>query len=232
YLHIVRRLLAEPAPFDFAGEFYRVEDAALPVRPVSPSGIPIFFGGASEAALDVGARYADVFMLWGEPLAQAGERLRAIRAAATALGRQLRFSVSVRPILAPTEAAAWARAEDIAERAIAQRDRFLGARGRRNNSSVGSARLLEAAAQADVHDTRLWTKIAAITGAAGNSTALVGTPEQVAEALLAYVELGFDTLLIRGFAPFQDAIDYGRELIPLVRAEVARRDSAVAASSR
>jgi alkanesulfonate monooxygenase len=71
----------------------------------------------------------------------------------------------------------------------------------------------------------LWTKVAAITGAAGNSTALVGTPEQVAEALLKYVDLGIGTLLIRGFHPLQDAIEYGRELLPLVHAEIARRDA-------
>jgi alkanesulfonate monooxygenase len=225
YLHLLRRLWSASEPFDFTGEFYRVEDAILPAKPASDAGIPLFFGGASEAALNVGVRHSDVYMLWGEPLAQASERLNAIRAAAEQVGRSLRFSLSVRPILAPTEAAAWARAEEIAEQALAQRQRFLGARGRRDNSSVGSARLLAAAAEADVHDTRLWTKVAAITGAAGNSTALVGTPEQVAEALLAYIDLGFDILLIRGFHPLQDAIEYGRELIPLVRAEVARRES-------
>jgi len=51
----------------------------------------------------------------------------------------------------------------------------------------------------------------------------VGTPEQVAESLLHYVDLGCDTLLIRGFEPYQDAIDYGRELIPIVRAEAEKR---------
>jgi alkanesulfonate monooxygenase len=228
YLHIVRRLLADPTPFDYAGEFYRLEDASLVHRPVTAEGIPIFFGGASEAALDVGGRYADVYMLWGEPLAQARERLAATRAAAARHGRTLRFSLSVRPILAPTAAQAWARAEEIAEQALAQRQRFLGARGRREDSSVGSARLRAAAAASDVHDQRLWTKVAAITGAAGNSTALVGTPEQVAEALLAYVDLGIDMLLIRGFHPLADAIAYGRELIPLVHAEVARRDARAA----
>ena len=134
--------------------------------------------------------------------------------------------MSVRPIIAPTEAAAWARAEEIAELAAAQRARFLGARGRRDSSSVGSARLLAAAAEAEVHDERLFTKIAAITGAAGNSTALVGTPEQVAEALLRYVDIGCDTLLIRGFVPYQDAIDYGRELIPVIRDRRVRLPSA------
>jgi alkanesulfonate monooxygenase SsuD/methylene tetrahydromethanopterin reductase-like flavin-dependent oxidoreductase (luciferase family) len=59
---------------------------------------------------------------------------------------------------------------------------------------------------------------------AGNSTALVGTPETVAQALLDYVDIGVSTLLIRGYDPYDDAIDYGRHLLPLVRAEVARRD--------
>ena len=120
--------------------------------------------------------------------------------------------------------AAWARAEDIAGRAAAQRQRFLAYRGRRDSTSEGSARLLAAAAEADVHDERLWTRIAAITGAPGNSTALVGTPDQVAESLMRYVDLGCDALLIRGFLPYQDAVDYGRQLIPLIRAEVSKRN--------
>jgi alkanesulfonate monooxygenase len=221
YMHIVRRLLETAEPFDFEGEFYRLEGARLPVRPATEVGVPLYFGGASAAALEVGARYADVYMLWGEPLARARERIEQARSAARRLGRHVRFSVSVRPILASTEAAAWARAEDIAERALAQRQRFLGARGRRDSTSVGSARLLAAAAEAEVHDERLWTRVAAITGAAGNSTALVGTPAQVAQSLMRYVELGVDTLLIRGFYPFEDAVEYGRELIPLLRQAAA-----------
>jgi alkanesulfonate monooxygenase len=88
---------------------------------------------------------------------------------------------------------------------------------------VGSQRLLAAAAQGKVLDKRLWTEIAALTGAKGNSTALVGTPEQVTESLLDYHDAGISTFLIRGFDPLEDALQYGRELIPLVRAEVERR---------
>ena len=70
-----------------------------------------------------------------------------------------------------------------------------------------------------------WTEIAKLTGARSNSTALVGTPEQVADALLDYYDLGVTTFLIRGFDPLEDAIDYGRELIPRVRSAVAARDA-------
>ena len=37
--------------------------------------------------------------------------------------------------------------------------------------------------------------------------------------------LSVTTILIRGYDPYNDAIDYGRSLLPLVREEVAKRDA-------
>ena len=68
-------------------------------------------------------------------------------------------------------------------------------------------------------------EIAQLTGAQGNSTSLVGTPEQVVESLLEYHDLGITKFLFRGFDPLEDAIDYGRNLLPLLRARVAERGS-------
>ena len=77
-----------------------------------------------------------------------------------------------------------------------------------------------------MHDTCLWTSLAAATGAQGNSTALVGTPETVAQAMFEYYKLGATSLLIRGYDPRPDAIQYGEELIPRVRELVADHDAA------
>jgi alkanesulfonate monooxygenase len=85
--------------------------------------------------------------------------------------------------------------------------------------------MLAAAEKGERHDRALWTALAKATGALGNSNALVGTPETVAQALLDYVDIGATTLLIRGYDPYDDAIDYGRELIPLVREELRRREA-------
>jgi len=38
--------------------------------------------------------------------------------------------------------------------------------------------------------------------------------EQIAEALLEYHKLGITAFLIRGFDPIQDALAYGREILP------------------
>ena len=80
------------------------------------------------------------------------------------------------------------------------------------------------AARADVHDERLWMPIASATGALGNTSCLVGTPEQVAGAILKYYRLGVASFLIRGFDPYNDTIDFGRELIPRIRSGVAEID--------
>ena len=83
--------------------------------------------------------------------------------------------------------------------------------------------MLEFAAQGDLHDERLWMPVAAASGAAGSTTCLVGTPRRVAESLLAYYDLGCTTFIIRGFDPLNDAREYGRELIPLLREMVDGR---------
>ena len=223
YLEVVRKTWTSDAPFDHVGRHYRYEGVFSEVKPLQKP-LPIYFGGASEAALRVAGRHADGYALWGEPLEQARDLIRRVRASAASHGRDLRFSVSFRPILAETEGQAWDRAENI----LAQTKRLREAANLGRGSALqseGARRLLSAADRGDVVDERLWTAIARETGARSNSTALVGTPEQVAQALLRYVDLGVETLLIRGFDPLDDAIDYGRELIPRVRALVAEREA-------
>jgi alkanesulfonate monooxygenase len=226
YLEIVRRVWTSDTPFDHAGEFYRIAQAFSDVKPLQRPSIPIYFGGASGPAPLVGAKRCDVYALWGEPLAAVRERIAEVRALAARLGRDVRFSVSTRPIIAPTEAKAWERARAILARVEAARPTIIGEGAGIRPQAEGARRLVGFAERAEVHDKRLWMPIAAAMGGAGNTTALVGTPEQVAESLLDYYDAGATTLLIRGFDPLNDALDYGRELIPLVRAEVARRDRA------
>jgi alkanesulfonate monooxygenase len=231
YLDIVKRIWSSGTPFDHVGPNYRFEGAFSSVKPLQKPHVPIYFGGSSDAAIKVAARYADVYALWGESLAQVAETIARVRGAAAQYGRSehIRFSLSLRPILGRTEADAWARADEILARAKSLQGTAahkLFEKGKSPPANIGSQRLLETAARGKVVDTRLWTEIAALTGAKGNSTSLVGTPDQVVESLLAYHDLGVTTFLIRGFNPLADAIEYGREIIPRLRAAVAERAQA------
>lgn len=214
---VLSRVWTETAPFDHEDEFYKFEQNLSEVRTFQKPGVPLYFGGASDVAKEVGAKRADVFALWGEPLEAIKGQIADIRARAAKYGRTIRFSVSVRPILGDTEGEAWERARGILERVKSSVGDTIGLGKPARLQSEGSRRLLDFAAKGDIHDKRLWMPIAATTGAAGNTTALVGTAEQVAESLLAYHQAGASAFIIRGFDPMQDTIDWGKELIPMVK---------------
>jgi alkanesulfonate monooxygenase len=244
-MSILRRIWSEDSAFDFEGEFFRYEAAFSSVKPTAPGAIPFFFAGASPPAIEVGAAQADVYAFWGEPREGVAARKQVIDQAAAAHGRTMRYSISFRPIIADTEQEAWEKADWVAETAAARialaKERIAGSQGsykglggessrtlstdRKTNSttSVGRMRLIEMSERGGVLDERLWMKVANLTGAAGNSTALVGTPEQVAEAMLRYYDLGVGAFVLKGFDPLNDAVDYGKRLLPLLREGAARR---------
>ena len=223
YMGLLRRIWREREPFDHEGEFYRFEDVYSQVRCFQDPNVPLFFGGASDIALEVGSKRADVFALWGEPLSAIKERITDITNRALSHNRKIKFSLSVRPIIGVTESEAWARAESILHQVQqATLGKIYPGQPARLQSE-GSRRLLRFAEQRDVHDDRLWMPIASASGAAGSTTCLVGTAEQVADSLMKYFDLGCDTFIIRGFDPLQDAKEYGKDLIPLIRQKASNR---------
>lgn len=220
YASILKRTWTSDGPFDHHGEFYDIRGAFSEIRCHQEPHIPVYGGGGSDAAIAALAPNVDVFMLWGEPLAETAAFMERVRRAAEPHGRSPTFSLSTRPIIAATDDLAWERASEILGRIESR----MGGRSARRPNNVGGQRLLAVAEAGDLHDTCLWTRLAALTGAPGNSTALVGSPETVCDALVEYYKLGATSLLIRGYDPLPDAELYGRELIPLVRKKVAAVD--------
>ncbi|MGW1591595.1 LLM class flavin-dependent oxidoreductase [Streptomyces sp. NPDC002386] len=229
YIRIVKKIWTSREPFDHEGEHYRFHDFVSDVFPVQQPRPRVSFGGSSPAAYAAGGAEADIYCLWGEPLERTAEQIEEVRAAAKAAGRAdvPRIQVAFRPIIAPTEELAWEKAHRtlgaIRERRAAGPVRPH--RGAATPENTGSRRLVAIAEAGERYDRALWTPTAAATGGAGNSNALVGTPETVAQALLDYYDLGVDILSARGYDLLGDAIDFGRYVIPIVREEVAKRDA-------
>ncbi len=229
YLELMKLAWSSEQPFDFVGEFYRVKGAQSDVRPLQKPHPLLFFGGASDGALAMGARLCDVYAIYAEPLASTRERMVQFRAQAAAFGRTPGFNVSVRPIIAASEGAAWDKANKILAAMTGKKgwSRQEAASGPVDNAG---RRLMGFALERDVHDERLWMPIARATGALGNTSCLVGTAEQVADAILHYYRLGVGSFLIRGFDPFNDTVEFGRELIPRIKAGAEEIDRLQAAS--
>ncbi|GGF94208.1 alkanesulfonate monooxygenase [Rhodococcoides trifolii] len=229
YIQIVKKAWTSREAFDHEGKHYRFADFVADVFPATEPRPNISFGGSSPAAYAVGGAEADIYALWGEPIESTKEQIASITASAKAAGRAERpkMQVAFRPIIAPTEELAWKKAESVLT-AIEARTAGGAPLTRRhsltNPENSGSQRLLDIAANTDRFGPAGWTATAKATGGAGNSNALVGTPETVAAALLEYYDLGIEILSARGYDLFDDAVDFGRYVIPIVREEVAKRD--------
>jgi alkanesulfonate monooxygenase len=85
----------------------------------------------SEGALDMGAKHCDVFAIFGEPLKETRDRIQDFRRRAAAFGAQRRLQLSLRPIMAETEGAAWDKANAL----LADVERKTGAAPQPTNTS-------------------------------------------------------------------------------------------------
>ncbi len=226
YIDLLRRAWSEPAAFSHAGEFYRFDDFGPGFAPYERP-IPISIGGQSDAAFDVGGAKADIFSFWGEPLDDLRSEIDRVNGIARAAGRTTlpKIWVTFRPIVAQTDELAWRKAHEYVARIADtfEHGQFHRLIGRDTPQNVGSQRALHFAEQADLYDRALWTRTAAVTNGTGASTALVGSPETVAAAILDYIDHGASLVSIRGYDTLNDAIDYGRYVLPLVRQELAHR---------
>lgn len=229
YIKILRRAWSSPEPFDFDGKYYTFKNFGNRVRPYKGTTIPISVGGSSDEAYRVGGSLADIFGLWGEPLKETKEQINKIYAEAEKAGRtdRPRIWVTFRPIMAETEELAWAKAHRTLDALEANRGKTPVPKvgpttGTPQN--VGSQRLLDIAKQGEVQDRALWYPTVTATNARGASTALVGSPKTIIDSILDYVDLGCELISIRGYDNLNDAIDYGRLVLPGVREELKRRE--------
>ena len=222
YIKILRRAWSSSEPFDWNGKYYTFKNWSNNVQPVTP--IPVSVGGSSDEAYRIGGELADIFGLWGEPLKETKEQIDRVYAAAEAAGRRdrPRIWVTFRPIIAETDDLAWQKAYRTLDALNANRK---GAPAKGEPQNAGSQRLLDIASRGDVQDRALWFPTVTATGARGASTALVGSPKTIIDSIVDYVDLGADLISIRGYDNFNDAVDYGRYVIPGVHQVLKKRDN-------
>jgi len=84
---IVKQAWTAREPFDHTGPHYTFADFVSDVFPVQAPRPRLSFGGSSSAAYKVGGAEADIYCLWGEPLASTTEQIESVKAAARAAGR-------------------------------------------------------------------------------------------------------------------------------------------------
>jgi alkanesulfonate monooxygenase len=214
----VLRDLLDGKAVDHHGDFYDLTLEPPRLHTVTGRCPPLYFGGLSDAAREVAATAADVYLMWPDTVAGAAAVIEDLTARAAFHGRTLRFGFRSHVIVRDTEAEARAAAA----RLVSRLDRGDGERIRArslDSASAGVARQAELRDGADEDgfvEDHLWTGIGRARSGAG--AAIVGDPDQVLEAIEAYRAVGISSFILSGyphldecarFAPLLDRIRRG-----------------------
>lgn len=223
YVEVLRALWGSTAPFDHAGTFYRCDAAFSEVHPVHGS-IPVFWAGTSELGLRYGAQVADVYAMAPGSVAQVGDLVARMRAEAAGHGRELRYSMSMRLVVADSDDAARDRATALL-RAVEEKQSRLGLLGRDLGAAAQAA--ARQAAKAEAEDPHLWAGLTKATQGRIQVMCLVGSPDTLVEALMRYWHVGIDNFLITGFDWLPDTARIGAEIAPRLRQRTMSEQRAI-----
>jgi alkanesulfonate monooxygenase len=209
------RGLFEGSRAPFTGRYLSSSGGALAFPSVQRPHPPLYFGGSSEPAMQLAAEQTDLYLTWGEPVADVAVKIEAVRKRAAAVGRTIRFGIRLHFIVRETEAAAWAAADHLISRLSDDTIAQAQARLARDSDSEGQRRM---SALHGGDRTRLeiapnlWAGVGLVRGGAG--TALVGTPEVVAQRLAEYRAVGIDTVIGSGYPHLEEAYRVAELLFP------------------
>ncbi|ACL59861.1 dimethylsulfone monooxygenase SfnG [Methylobacterium nodulans] len=203
----------------FAGDFYRFRDYSMKPKPIDPQP-EIFQGGSSRAARDMAARVADWYFTNGNTPEEIRKQVDDIHAKASANNRSVKIGVNAFAIARETEDEAKAVLDEIIAKA--------------NPEAVqGFADQVKNAGKASPEGEGNWAKSSfadLVQYNDGFRSNLIGTPEQIAERIIALKNAGADLILL-GFLHFQEEVEsFGKHVIPLVRRLEAERQSELIAA--
>jgi alkanesulfonate monooxygenase len=177
---------------------------------------PLYFGGSSDAGIDVAVDTVDKYLTWGEPPAQVAEKVNRVKAVADKRGRKLSFGIRLHVIVRETNAEAWKAADEliqhVTDETVASAQKIFS-----RMDSVGQQRM------AQLHGGRrdkleispnLWAGVGLVRGGAG--TALVGDPATVAARIREYQDVGIDTFIMSGYPHLEEAYRFAELVFPLL----------------
>ncbi|RQS26086.1 alkanesulfonate monooxygenase, FMNH(2)-dependent [Burkholderia sp. Bp8992] len=229
FLNIWRGLLTashDNGGFDYVGKHLQSKGGKALYPPVQRPHPPLWFGGSSPAAHAIAADHIDTYLTWGEPPEAVAKKIADIRARAEARGRKIKFGIRLHVIVRETEDEAWRDAE----RLISRLDDDTIARAQQafaNMDSEGQRRM--AALHGGKRGGRdalevypnLWAGVGLVRGGAG--TALVGNPEQVAERMREYADLGIETFILSGYPHLEESYRFAELVFPLIKGKGAEK---------
>ncbi|HQC95916.1 MAG TPA: FMNH2-dependent alkanesulfonate monooxygenase [Aquabacterium sp.] len=225
FMTIWRRIVAAShrgEAVDFDGTHLKVKGAKLLYPPVQAPYPTLFFGGSSPEAHELAARQLDTYLTWGETPAAVAAKVADVRARAARHGRTLTYGIRLHVIVRETEDAAWDAARDLVQHldpatVAAAQKKFaaMDSEGQRRMAALHGGRFNPQDIRQGLEVApNLWAGVGLVRGGAG--TALVGNPQQVADRIQAYADLGLEYFVLSGYPHLEEAYRFAELVFPLL----------------
>lgn len=196
------------------GEVYQFDLPSDPAKPYQRNGGPLlYFGGTSDGARDMCARYCDVFLMWPETEELMLETMRDVSERAASHGRTLDFGLRIHMVVRDNETEAKAYVRQLMSRFNEERGMEIRSRSE-DSRSLGVARQDQLRQQADEDgyiEPLLWTGIGKVFSGCGG--ALVGDADQIETQLNRYMDMGIRAFIFSGFPMIEEAEPVARHVL-------------------
>ncbi len=220
FMKLLRLFWTHEGPINYQGKHYKYSGSVLEPKPSQP--IPLYFGGASEEAMRIAAELADVYLIWGEPMAMVEARIARMNQLTKQFGRKVKYGLRTHVVVRETESEAVAAANRMISRIDPQvRENFIKSYAKLDSTGQTSqVRILQHALESgDLFvEPHLWAGVGMARSGVG--VAIVGDPQQVAAKIQSYVDAGISTFIFSGYPHLDECRRFGELVMPLVNGEV------------
>ena len=202
---------------DFNGKYYQFDLPTQPVKPYQQNGGPLlYFGGYSEAGMELCAEHCDVYLMWPETEDKLAMLMKNISERAKKYNRTVQFGLRVHVIVRETEE----EAQSYADNLISKLDLSLGENIKNRSQdakSLGVARQTELREKSDNKffvEPNLWTGIGLARSGCG--AAIVGNPDQVITKIEKYQKMGIRSFIFSGYPHHQECKIFAKLVLPKI----------------
>jgi len=234
FLEVVKGVWQQPADegqgFNFAGKHYEVEGGVSKPVPLQVPHPQLYFGGSSVAGKRVAAETADVYLMWTEPLdwikGQIAEMETYLAELKEKKGieRELRYGIRAQVVVRESEEEAWAAAWNILSKVDPELLQVKEKQHTKTDATNQKRQMDLFSGSKDqnyVIGPNLWSGLSAIRG--GGAVTFVGTPEQVSDRLIEFIDAGVTSFILSGYPHLEEAKISGELLLPLVKRKLAAK---------
>jgi alkanesulfonate monooxygenase len=198
----------------YEGKHYKINQAHIGASIYQDPHPKFYLGGGSDEASELSAKHSDVHLFWGDTVERISDNMIDIRKRAAKYGREnkIGFGMRLQIICRETEAEAWDVAEGLVRNVT---DAFKEEVRVMYGNSVANQRVRQLHAEyGKKMGKHMWTGLTQARPGAG--IVIVGTPEQCAETLQDYIDLGCHSFCLSGYYHDDEAVRFGKWVRPIL----------------